>query len=56
MKKVCIFCKKDMGEIEGGKEEDTTHGICPDCEGEELKKISQERETLKQIHESFRKR
>ena len=30
MTKICAWCKKDLGTVEG-PEEGVTHGICPDC-------------------------
>jgi len=39
MEKVCAWCGKDLGEIEGKGQTGTTHGICQECEEKELKKI-----------------
>ncbi|MBA7524396.1 hypothetical protein ES705_16534 [subsurface metagenome] len=38
MKKVCAWCGKDMGEVEGKGQTGTTHGICKECKKKELAK------------------
>ncbi len=32
MKIECAWCKRDMGEKEGGTDDQVTHGICPECQ------------------------
>ncbi|MFC2001847.1 hypothetical protein ACFLUZ_05010 [Chloroflexota bacterium] len=39
MRKVCAWCGKDMGEIEGHGKTGTTHGICEECKKKELTKV-----------------
>ena len=37
MKKICAWCKKDLGEVPSGPDANPiTHGICPDCAREAL--------------------
>jgi len=43
MQKVCAWCGKDMGTIDGKGQTGTTHGICPECKEIELGKIRNRR-------------
>jgi DNA-binding TFAR19-related protein (PDSD5 family) len=46
-KKICGWCKKDMGEIEGSDEK-IEHGICSDCEEIQKKKMEEFKKRLKE--------
>ncbi|MBA7536564.1 hypothetical protein ES705_28828 [subsurface metagenome] len=39
MTRVCAWCGKGMGEIDGGGQTGTTSGICEDCLKKELAKL-----------------
>ncbi|MBA7647306.1 hypothetical protein ES703_55078 [subsurface metagenome] len=39
MRKICAWCGKDLGEIEGHGQKGTTHGICDECKEKELAKV-----------------
>jgi len=38
VKKVCAWCGKDLGDVAPYTNQDTTHGLCPQCHLELLKK------------------
>lgn len=41
---VCAWCKKELGEKEGLKEGEISHGICPDCRDKLLPRSDKKRE------------
>lgn len=48
IKRVCMICHKDLGEIEGGTSEgQVSHGICQECLPEYKRQMEEEINNLK---------
>ena len=40
----CAWCDRDLGEIAPFGDQSVTHGICPECYAEELRKLAEDGE------------